>query len=238
MASIIKPKDFEPSSITFDEVKTNALGGKVVYLNHKDTKKITLQTPILAAPFGMSEYKDDKTGISKLNIDISFKGVKEDPKIQEFMEKMQELDNHIINSGVENSKEWFGAKKKKEIVEELCKVIIKPSPQPDKYEPTMRFKIPTNQKGEILMEAYDQNRNPFDIKNIQKGSKIRAIIECNSVWFVNKQFGISWRAVQIEVQKPDKITGFSFVPDEDEVEEEYEEVEEIAEQAAELALSN
>ena len=50
------------------------------------------------------------------------------------------------------------------------------------------------------------------------------LIECSSIWFVNKQFGVSWRLVQVELHKPDKISGFSFMEDSDNDEEEYEEV--------------
>ena len=84
---ITLPKNFNTSELTNESVKTNALGGKVVYLKYKDQKKITMQTPLVAAPFGLSTYTDEKTGVTKYSIDMSFKGSDADPKIKTFKKK-------------------------------------------------------------------------------------------------------------------------------------------------------
>lgn len=216
-------KNFNASDLSCEDVKTNSLGGKVVYLKYNDQKKLTMQTPLVSAPFGLSTYTDEKTGITKYSIDMSFKGMDSDPKIQTFHDKMIELDNHILELAEKNSKEWLGKKMSKEVVEALYRPVVKLAKDPEKYAPTMKMKITNGRNGEMNVEAYDSSRNKMDMKELTQGSRIRCLIECSSIWFVNKQFGVSWRLVQVEVHKPDKISGFSFMEDSDD-EEEYEEV--------------
>ena len=228
-SNIVLPKNFDCDKLGFDDLKLNSNGGKVVYMKYDGQQRLTMQTPKLTTPFGMSEYRDDKTGIVKYSIDVSFKGSNDDSKIQTFYDKMAVIDSKIVDIAVENSKEWFGKKMKKEIVEELYRPLVKQSKDPEKYAPTMKFKIQNNNKDELMIETFDDTRQPVDIMDALKpGSKVRGIIECSSIWFVNKQFGVTWRAVQLEITKSDKLSGFSFVAEEDEVfEEEYEETEEL-----------
>ena len=217
-------KNFSASNLSCEDVKTNSLGGKVVYLKHNDQKKLTMQSPLVSAPFGLSTYTDEKTGITKYSIDMSFKGMDSDSKIQKFHDKMIEFDNHILDLAEKNSKEWLGKKMSKEVVEALYRPIVKQAKDPEKYAPTMKMKITNGRNGEMNVEAYDSTQNKIDMKELTQGSRIRCLIECSSIWFVNKQFGVSWRLVQVEVHKPDKISGFSFMEDSDDEEDEYEEV--------------
>lgn len=221
---ITLPKNFTASALTCEDVKTNSLGGKVVYLKHNEQKKLTMQTPLMSAPFGLSTYTDEKTGITKYSLDLSFKGMDADTKIDTFHEKMQELDNYILTLAEKNSKEWLGKKMSREVVEALYRPILKPAKDPEKYAPTMKLKITNTSKGEMNVEAYDTKREKVNLKQeLTQGARVRCIMECSSIWFVNKQFGVSWRLVQTELHKPDKISGFSFMEESDD-EEEYEEV--------------
>lgn len=215
MAHVILPKNFDVSDISFDAVKKNSMGGKVVYLKHGGNKNITLQTPLMSAPFGISGYTDDKTGITKHSLDISFKGAADDPKIQTFLDKMNEFDKCLIETAAKNSKDWLGKSMKKDVVEALYRPLIKPSKDPEKYAPTIKFKVPSKD-GKMLVDAFDHKKQPFDLNNFVPGTRVQAIIECSSVWFVNKQFGVSWKLVQLRMSKPEKLTGFSFIPDGDE----------------------
>jgi len=216
-------KNFTTNSLANEDVKTNSLGGKVVYLKYNGQKRLTMQTPLVSAPFGLSTYTDEKTGITKYSIDMSFKGMDNDPKIKTFHDKMQEMDNWILSLAEKNSKEWLGKKMSKEVVEALYRPIVKLAKDPEKYAPTMKMKITNGRNGEMSVEAFDSKRERIDMKEITQGSRIRCLIEASSIWFVNKQFGVSWRLVQTEVHKPDRISGFSFMEESDD-EDEYDEV--------------
>jgi hypothetical protein len=228
-SKIVLAKNFKVDLLKFGDVNKNSMGGKVVYMNNDGNKKVTLQTPMLSAPFGIGVWTDDSTGAQKFSIDISFKGKDEDDKINNFYEIMKSIDEKLVDMGVENSKEWFGKKMKKEVVEELYRPLIKQSKEPEKYAPTMKLKLQSNTKGDITCEIFDHNKLKTSSDAITNGSKIQVIIECASVWFVNKQFGITWRALIIRVAKAEKITGFSFIQDDDESEEDVTDEEEIVE---------
>lgn len=234
MAQIIThTKHIDASKITYDEVKKNSLGGNIVYIKYDDKPKLTIQTEEVSAPFGLSTYTDDKTGNVKYSLDISFRGMDENPKVKLFHDKMAAIDEALLDEGVKHSKEWFGKKMTKEVVENFYRPLVKPSKDPSKYAPTMKIKIQTDRNGEIACECYDHQRRRVDITEaLQPGCKVQALLEANSVWFVGKNmFGISWRLIQLKIQKSDKIAGFAFMEDSDddgdgdEVEYEEEEVE-------------
>lgn len=232
---IILAKNLDTAKLSYDTVKKNALGGNVVYLKYDNIPKINVQTCELDAPFGLSTYTDEKTGAVKYSLDISFRGINEDPKIMQFHNKMAEIDEALLSEGVARSKEWFGKKLTKEVVENFYRPLVKPAKDPEKYAPTMKIKIQTNKAGGIAVDCYDDNKQRMDIlEAVTPGCKVQGILECNSVWFVGKNmFGISWRLVQIRVKPSERIAGFSFVDedgedgegaaDEEEYEEEYEE---------------
>ena len=90
----------------------------------------------------MSTFTDEKTGAVKYSLDISFRGMESEPKIQEFHDKMHSIDEMLIKEGVAHSKEWFGKKMSKEVIQEFYRPLVKPSKDPEKYAPTMKFKIP------------------------------------------------------------------------------------------------
>ena len=204
--NLIHAKSLDVANVSFDEVKKTQLGQNMVYLKYNGHQKIMMQTPIVSAPFGLSTYTDEKSGITKYSLDISFRGMEEDSKIKEFFDKMSSLDDLLVSEGVKNAKEWFGKKVSKEVVENFYRPIIKPSKDPSKYAPTMKFKIQTARDGNIQLDAYDHNRNKVDISEaLLPGSKVRLICECKSIWFINKSmFGVSFQAIQVVIQKSDR----------------------------------
>lgn len=215
MAQIILPKYFDASLITCETVCKNKAGGNIVYLKYPDTKKIMIQTPYMVAPFGMSVFTDESTNISKYTMDLSFKDINNDPKVKLFHDCISKLDGIMIQKGVENSKEWFGKKMSKEVVSELYRPLIKESKDPSKYAATIKYKVRT--LGENFnVEAFDENKQKFDLDSFAPGSKARCIIELSSIWFVNKQFGCTFTLLQCQVTKPEKVQGFSFQPESDE----------------------
>lgn len=217
---IITPKKFDVNEITLADVQKNKMGGNIVYIKYGSMKKLTLQTPLMSAPFGISTYVDEKTNTKKHTIDVSFNGANDDPKIEMFQNKMQEFDDYLVTQGATNSKSWFGKNQKREVVEALYRPLVKPAKDPEKYAPTMKVKIQTKDD-EFQVEAYKYNdRTKFDFKDIAKGAKIQMILELSSIWFVGKtQFGVTWVLKQVRVQQPEKLLGYSFTEDSDDDED-------------------
>ena len=65
----------------------------------------------------------------------------------------------------------------------------------------------------------NNQKSKFEMENFTNGSKMRAIVELTSIWFVNKQFGCTFNVLQCQVYKPEKIQGWAFEPDTDDDEE-------------------
>ncbi len=137
-----------------------------------------------------------------------------------------------------------------EYIEEFYKTIVRPYKNKEKkatgeYPDTVRFKIPYYTKSEnggagdgdddaasptstfSDMEVYDANRQKVVINSIDdlrsaigKGNRIRAIVQCHSVWQSGKEFGVSWRVKRIQVLNADNGLGdqcaFSTNSDEEE----------------------
>lgn len=210
--NILMYKNFDASKLSCGVVNKNRAGGNQVPLLYGGKRgSIMLQTPVVAAPFGLSEYMPDNGTEPKYSIDVSFRGYEENNKTNAFMNTIKSIDNHMIDMGVANSQEWFGKTMSREVVEELYRPLVKESKQPEKYAPTLKCKIRTINK----IASFTKNREPFEITDLQPGSTVKTILEFAPVWFVNKQFGVTLTIIQLEMNTPPvgKLTGFAFVED-------------------------
>jgi hypothetical protein len=212
---------FHNANITCSNVQKNKAGGNFVHLNYEGYKKIIVQTPFLSVPFGLSEFTTD-SGLIKYSTDVSFMNKMADTKIETFMNKMKSLDEFMIKLAVEHSVSWFGKKMSQEVVENLYRPILKESKDPEKYAPTMKLKI-RNNDDKLQVESFDMQRNEFNLHSLIPGSKVRCIIELAPVWFVNKQFGLTFNIIQIQVDSPSRMVGWSFNPEDDEDNDEVDE---------------
>lgn len=214
MASVMMYKNFDATQMSCGLVNKNRAGGNQVPLLYNGNRgNILLQTPVMKAPFGLSEYMPENGGESKYSIDVSFNGYAEDSKIQTFLDVLRAVDEHMVNMGVEHSFEWFGKKMSREVVAELYRPLVKESKQPEKYAPVCKCKIRNVQK----VDAFTKNREPYSVSDLLPGSTIRCILEFAPIWFVNKQFGLTMNLLQLEfVEAPvGKLEGFSFVDDDE-----------------------
>lgn len=208
-AAITLHSAFDPLSVKFSQITKTSKGGKIVYLNLSNAQKITLQTPIMSSPFGISTYDDASDGKRTYSLDASFKGYETNPKLDGFLKKCRAFDDTLIETAAANSRAWFGNEMSKEMTSVLFRRSIREGSDP-KYAPTLRLKITPN------TEYYDENQNRVGMEYITKGTSFRAIVELSSVFFVNKQFGVTWRIVQLAVtSRPDRLTGFAFQGEDD-----------------------
>jgi hypothetical protein len=186
----------------------NAKGGKTVYLNTPQGGKVRLQTPVQSCPFGVSRY-DDANGGASFSLDVSFKDADENHKVKQLWDACAALDEFMLDKAVEKSEEWFGKAMSREIVQEFYKPVVRQSSNPDKYKPTIRFKL-----NPPYTEIFDDQGNRIEsLEYITKGSTVRGIVEL-SFWMVGKNFGVSLRAVQLQVlSRPVGLSGFAFADD-------------------------
>ena len=214
--SIVMYKEFEVKMLKNMNATKNKAGGTSVPILYNGMKNVKIQTPILSVPFGMSEYTPDN-GAIKYSMDLSFKNHETDSKIRIFMDKMNEFDNHLIEMAVQNSPEWFGKQMSKEVVEELYRPLVKPSKQPDKYAPTLKLKVRVN-NNEPVINAFDTNKQVFDMSQFTGGTEVKAIVDIAPIWFVNKQFGTTLTLLALEIHHvpSNRLTAFAFQDEDDE----------------------
>ena len=209
MAEVTLHSAFNTSLFNCSPVSKTSKGGKIVYLIYNNTSRLKLQTPVMSAPFGVSRYDDANNG-SSFSLDASFKGLDTNAKLANFLVKCREFDEWMLDAATQHSKAWFGKEMGRELVTEFYRKLVR-EPNDPKYAPTIRLKLTPN------TEIYDEHQNRVDMNYLVKGCTFRAIVEPGSVWFVGKNFGVSFRIVQVAViSRPDGIAGFAFKTEEDE----------------------
>lgn len=216
--TIIPASKFESAAVRFGAVEKNKMGGKFVPIVDENGQKyrLTIQTPALALPFGISAYRErPEADVSSYSIDVSFRGMETDPKIAEFLERMKSFDEHMLVSAAKHSKEWYGGKQKsKEILEDSYRRLVKFHAE-GKYAPVMKIKIPML-NGKPNCSFFDVDKTPITVDDIPKGSTVKVICEVSQVWFVGSTWGVTWRALQVLVtSKPDRLGDFAFQDDDE-----------------------
>ena len=205
--TIQQSSEFSPANVQFSKLRKNKNGGKAVYLNAGDNKKLYLQFPFMRSPYGMSAFTDESTGRTSYSLDLSF-----DPDNEEAMalhEKLKELDDLIVNTVAANSQEWLG---KEFNVEVLKQALYKPMVRPGKeqYPSTIKLKILTKPDGTFVPESYSMQKQPVPLDSIEKGNKAMAIVDLNQIWFIDNKFGVSVRLSQVLCEKSQKLPSFAF----------------------------
>ena len=228
--TIQRSSDFSPAAVQFSKLRKNKNGGKAVYLNAGDNKKLYIQFPFMPSPYGLSAFTDESTGRTSYSLDLSF-----DPDNTEAMalhDKLKELDDIIVNTVAANSKEWLG---KDFNVEVLKQALYKPMVRPGKeqYSATIKLKILTKPDGSFVPEAYSMQKQPVSLDTVEKGQKCMAIVDFNQIWFIDNKFGVTIRLQQTLLEQSAKLPSFAFqgvdLP-EDDVDDDVEEEEEVDDQ--------
>lgn len=210
MASICT--EIPVSEITYMEPKQNSHGGNMVGLSHNGSK-IFLQIPKAKAPFGVNSMTTENDEVRK-SLDISFSGLENKPGLQKFYDWVRELDERNQTMAVANSEKWLKKKMSLEVVSELYKPLVNDKSE-GKYPATMRFKLHTDSNGDYTGKVFAPDRTPMTIDDITKGSEVSLLVEAQPMWFVNKQFGLTFKVVQVKLYKKASHDEYMFRDDDD-----------------------
>lgn len=198
---------------------TNALEN--LKIANYDGRKISLctiedglmkfQIPRMYMPFGISGFTPE-VGPTKYNIDFAMKGHDEEGNyVKKFYEILTQLENKVIEAVSEQSEDIFGKKMSTDELKPMFNSNIKETPD---REPKFRVKVDSTIDGKVKSHVYDENKNGL-IDDIENGLYARqsgtAVVEMNSVYFLNKKFGISWKLNSLVVYEPQRLKGFQFI---------------------------
>jgi hypothetical protein len=218
--SIFKPHDFDATQFVYSAVKPNQYGGKTSYINF-DKHTVKIETPKMLVPFGIGTYPPNDPNPTSYNIQLQFpKDLS--GKVGKFRENLEKLDNMTMMTAQERSKDWFG---KPSLTESAAREYYSPllikhlddeGKPTGKYPDSIRLKLTLNKDGNFSTKCFDHLKQRANIKDIvQKGCYIKAIIELNGVNLKKNAYSLSCKALQIQVYPPMKLTGYAFLPDED-----------------------
>jgi hypothetical protein len=229
--TIIDATMFNAKEIRYSAPKANASGGKSINILNKATNSgIRLSTPLMLT-WGASDFVDQASGKGNGKFEMSMQFPSEEYKTEDttaFLKNMQAFETKIKDDALVNSKDWFGkVHKNAEVVDALYTPMLKyskdkASGEPDlNRAPVLRVKIPM-WEGSWKCEVYDEDgeklfpnsSNPIltPVELIQKGTQVAALIQCGGLWFANGKFGVTWKLIQVVVQKPRaSLSGQCFI---------------------------
>lgn len=202
------------NDIVYNEPKQNQHGGNMVGLSFKGGK-VVMQVPKASIPFGVNTMTTENNEVRK-SLDISFKGLENNLKLQDFYDFVRGLDERNQEMAVKNSPEWLKKKMSAEVVSELYKPLVNDKSE-GKYPATMRFKLPTDNDGNFTGKVFSPTREPMTLDDVTKGSEVSLIVEIQPMWFVNKQFGMTFKVAQIKLYKKASMDEYAFRDDDDDL---------------------
>jgi hypothetical protein len=224
---IVQPSSFDVSKVSISQPKVLDSGGKMAYLNYADSRSLVIQTPSLPAPFGLSVF--DKAGPPKYSVDLALRGYQDQPKVKALFNALQTLDQHMIDLGVKNSKLWFKADMKREVVEAFYTPCVRfgkdKQGNQTSYPPNLKVQLRRNREGtdfDCLFYDHKSKGDPHaqPLKGIPaeellvKKVELTALVQCTGVWFAGGKFGVSWKAVQVRLDSvPAGLRGYGFQED-------------------------
>jgi hypothetical protein len=250
--SVIDGTKIDLSKITFGKITRLSNGSKSVRVSY-DGGPLTIQTPMMNIPWGVNppysekDKKDEesnstanadgKSKVSKWSLQLSFKGYDSkdaDPntiRIQQFLEKMKELDQLFLETVVSNRGEWFDDNKKmnKETAEAIYERLYSKSIR-ERMNKTTKAAYPPSidpkvncVDGKFECNVFSLNREkyekPIDKLNL-KGTTGEGIIRLTNFYIQQSRCGPTWTLMRLRANENAPLSDFGFVDfDEEEKEE-------------------
>jgi hypothetical protein len=194
-----------------ENLQINEFNNRKIVICTKQGTPLRVQLPRMYMPFGVSGFTPE-VGPTKYNIDFAVKGHDEEESYMNmFYTSLRELEDKIIDSVVEQSEVIFGSTMTKEELLPMFNSNVKESPG---REPKFRIKVDTTMEDQIKSNVFDGDKNPKN-DEVTNGLYARnsghAIVELNSVYFLNRKFGCTWKLHQLIVYEPQNLKGFQFL---------------------------
>jgi len=204
--------------------KLNKQNGKAISIISKQSNRsLHISTPLMMT-WGVSDFVDDKgESDGKYSISLVFPNDEySTPATSQFLQKLKEFENQILDDAVRNSELWWGEEMSREVVKHTFFPFLKYSKNKDTKKidysrpPTIRAKVPyyDNRWG---IEIYDTNSSmifpkensvetPVDL--IPKQSSVACILQCGGIWIGGKGWGLTWKLIQCVVKPREVISVF------------------------------
>lgn len=225
---IVKSRNLSVPALNYQPPKTNARGGKSVQIRHQ-SHPLIIAIPMMFT-WGVNERVDEASGRVSYDMSLVFENDKSQA-IRSFCEKLQQMQDKILDDAVLNSRTWFGKSKlSREVAEAMMYPILKYPKKKDgsgdidyERDPTLKVKVPY-WEGKFNIELFDTkgvpifnpkprdggpgpqgDKTPLDL--VPSKSHVKGLISCTGVWMAGGRFGVTWKLVQAQVRKPVRLLG-------------------------------
>lgn len=215
---VLTASDWNTSSNKYMAPKANKSGGKAISLISKQSNRsLHISTPLMMT-WGVADFVDEKgESDGKYSISLNFPMNKEyeTPATNQFLQKLKDFENQILEDAVANSELWWGETMSKELCKHTFFPFLKYSKNKDTKKidtskpPSIRAKVPYYD-GKWSVEIYDTKSNmifpsesndslsPVDL--IPKMSSVACVLQCGGIWIGGKGWGLTWKLVQCVVK--------------------------------------
>jgi len=229
--SLLKLKEFDSSNLVCSAPKAlNAMGAKSVNLNYKFNEgqaPITFQTPWMRS-FGINQWVDPKNASAepKLSVTLSFMGHEENESVTAFKEFLESVDEWAIDTAHKNSWEWLKTKSAPRdtiafnYTRSLKVPIDQATGEPNGKPANMKLKL-NKRDGGFETSFFNTDKQMIAADEVDaffnKGSKVRALVQCTGFWIAAGKFGLSWKLKQMIIEPSARIgKAYAFNDDEEE----------------------
>ena len=194
-----------------ENIQLNEYNNRKIVVSTKQGTPFRVQFPRMYMPFGVSGFTPE-IGQTKYNIDFAIKGYDEDGSyMKKFYESIRKIEDMVIDSVTEQSERIFGKKMTRDELLPMFNSNIKTSGD---REPKFRVKVDTDMEDNIKVPIYNSEKNVIkdEVTNgLYARNSGHAIVELNSVYFLNRIFVCTWKLYQLVVYEPQNLKGFQFV---------------------------
>jgi len=227
-SNIVPPASFDVTKLTFGDMKTLDSGAKLVDLSYDGRRSLLTQTASMPLPYGLNVF--DKAGPVSYSVDVSFRGLEENPKVQAFHEMLTAFDAAVLEAAVKNSMAWLGkapGSMKADTLREVVKSLYTPSikialdrdGKPKPYPPTLKIKL-QQENGTFKTQFYDANKQRIENASVEdllvRGAEGTFLIKCTGLWFAGGKFGASWKGEQARMESiPNRMRGCAILDDDE-----------------------
>jgi hypothetical protein len=218
---VVSVNEWTPTQVKFMQPKINERGGKSInIISGQTNRSLHISTPLLMT-WGISDFLDEKTGESdgKYSMTLNFPNEEyATSQSREFLQKLKDFENTILDAAVKNSEVWWGEEMSREVAKHTFFPFIKYSKSKETKKvdlskpPSIRAKVPYYD-GRWAVEIYDpqmktlfpcENPNITPIDLVPKLSSVACVLQCGGIWIGGKGWGLTWKLVQCIV-KPKQV---------------------------------
>ena len=214
---IINVNDWNVSANKYmtPKVNTSTQSKSITIISKQSNRTIHLTTPLMMT-WGIADFVNDAgESNGKYNISLNFPmSENRTEKSDQFLAKLTEFENRIIDDAVLHSEDWFGQEQGREICKHGFFPSLKYSKNKDTKKidmsrpPSLRPKVPFydevwgveiyDTRGNLLFPGEDPRLTPMDW--VPKLSNVACVIQCSGIWIAAKAWGITWKLVQCVVK--------------------------------------